>query len=162
MSRRILLDECLPRKLADLLDGEAVTTVPKQGWASKRNGELLTLASLEFDVFVTHDENLEHQQNLAEFDIGIVVIHAASNRLADIQPLREAIIEAIRTVNPGCADPMGFHGHRYEDEHFDPTGTGFRLYTHKITICRGERFRTVAAGSLLAAESSRNHVTMRG
>jgi predicted nuclease of predicted toxin-antitoxin system len=107
MSRRILLDECLPRKLADLLDGEAVTTVPRHGWASKRNGELLTLASMEFDVFVTHDENLEHQQSLADFDIGIVVIHAASNRLADIQPLREAINGAIRTVNPGCVAHVG-------------------------------------------------------
>lgn len=87
MSRRVILDECLPRKLAALLEEDMVTTVPKHGWASKKNGELLILVSQEFDVFVTHDENLEHQQNLQKFDIGIVVIHAESNRLADILPL---------------------------------------------------------------------------
>ena len=99
MSRRVILDECLPRKLAALLEGEPVTTVPKHGWAAKENGELLTLASQEFDVFVTHDENLEHQQNLQSYDIGIVVIHAASNRLADIQPLVDEINAAIESVS---------------------------------------------------------------
>ena len=98
MSRRVILDECLPRKLAALLEEEMVTTVPKHGWASKENGELLTLVSQEFDVFVTHDENLEHQQNLQKFDIGIVVIHAESNRLADIQPLIIELNAAIASV----------------------------------------------------------------
>ncbi len=63
MTLRVLLDECLPRKLSALLEGEFVTTVPKRGWASKTNGELLALASPEFDVFVTHDENLEHRNS---------------------------------------------------------------------------------------------------
>ena len=99
MSRRVILDECLPRKLAALLEGELVTTVPKRGWASKENGELLTLASQEFDVFVTHDENLEHQQNLQNFDMGIVAIHAESNRLADIQPLVSELNAAIASVS---------------------------------------------------------------
>jgi len=86
------------RKLAALLVGELVTTVPKHGWASKKNGELLSLASKEFDVFVTHDENLEHEQNLQNFDIGIVIIHAKSNRLADIRPFLDNINAAIETV----------------------------------------------------------------
>ena len=94
----MILDECLPRKLLALLEGELLTTVPKRGWASKTNGELLTLASQEFDVFVTHDENLEHQQNLKNFDIGIVVIHAESNRLADIRPLVDEINAAVESV----------------------------------------------------------------
>jgi hypothetical protein len=100
MSQRVILDECLPRKLAGLLETEDVTTVPKHGWASKKNGELLTLVSQEFDVFVTHDENLEHEQNLLNFDVGIVVIHAQSNRLADIQPLVTDIDTAIESVTP--------------------------------------------------------------
>ena len=98
MSRRVILDECLPRKLAALLDEEMVTTVPKHGWASKKNGDLLTIVSQEFDVFVTHDAKLEHQQNLQKFDIGIVVIHAKSNRLADIRPLIVELNSAIASV----------------------------------------------------------------
>ena len=98
MSRRVILDECLPRKRSALLEGELVKTVPKHGWASKTNGELLTLASPEFDVFLTHDENLEHQQNLQKIDVGIVVIHAQSNRLADIRPLIVELNAAIASV----------------------------------------------------------------
>ena len=62
---RILLDESLPRGLKGLLEGLDVVTVPEQGWQSMKNGELLRRASDAFDVFVTADQNLEHQQNIA-------------------------------------------------------------------------------------------------
>jgi hypothetical protein len=48
------------------------------GWASKTNGELLALASAEFDVFLTSDRNLSHQQNLSAFDIAVIVLVVAS------------------------------------------------------------------------------------
>ena len=57
------------------------------GWASKTNGELLALASAEFDVFLTSDRNLSHQQNLSAFNIAIIVLIAASNRIDDLRPL---------------------------------------------------------------------------
>ena len=50
---RVLLDECLPRRLKRELVGHEVRTAPEMGWASKRNGELLALAAGEFDVFLT-------------------------------------------------------------------------------------------------------------
>jgi len=61
---RVLLDECLPRKLKREVNAEFVTTVPEVGWASIQNGALLRLAEQNFDVFLTNDQNLEHQQNL--------------------------------------------------------------------------------------------------
>jgi len=42
---RVLLDECLPRRLKRELVGHDAKTVPEMGWASKRNGELLALAA---------------------------------------------------------------------------------------------------------------------
>jgi hypothetical protein len=42
---RVLLDECLPRKLKNDLAGHDVRTVPDMGWAGKKNGELLQLAA---------------------------------------------------------------------------------------------------------------------
>ena len=66
---RVLLDECLPRRLKRELVGHDVRTAPEMGWASKTNGELLALASAEFDVFLTSDRNLSRQQNLSAFDI---------------------------------------------------------------------------------------------
>ncbi|MBD2152362.1 DUF5615 family PIN-like protein [Pseudanabaena sp. FACHB-1277] len=64
---KVLLDECLPKKLKrEISDGYTIVTVPEQGWASKKNGELLRLAASEFDVFITIDNNLSAQQNLTK------------------------------------------------------------------------------------------------
>ena len=54
---RVLLDECLPRKLKRSLPGHEVWTTGDKGWAGKRNGELLGLAQLEFDALLTVDRN---------------------------------------------------------------------------------------------------------
>lgn len=84
---RVLLDECLPRRLKRELVGHDARTVPEMGWASKRNGELLALAAAEFDVFLTADRNLSHQQDVSAFDIAVVVLVARSNSINDLRPL---------------------------------------------------------------------------
>ena len=58
---RILLDECLPKKLGQLLAEHQIKTVAQAGWSGIKNGELLKLAQGEFDVFLTIDQNLVHQ-----------------------------------------------------------------------------------------------------
>ena len=73
---RVLLDECLPRRLKRELVGHDARTVPEMGWASKRNGELLALAAGEFDVFLTADRNLSYQQDVSAFNIAVVVLVA--------------------------------------------------------------------------------------
>ena len=73
---RILLDECLPKRLKRDLAGHDARTVPEMGWASKRNGELLTLAQADFDVFLTVDRNLSFQQDLGRLKLGVVVLVA--------------------------------------------------------------------------------------
>ena len=50
---KILLDECLDRRLAKEIVGYEVKTVPQMNWAGIRNGELMRLAETEFDVFIT-------------------------------------------------------------------------------------------------------------
>jgi hypothetical protein len=58
------------------------------GWSGKKNGELLKLmAQQAFEVFLTVDQNLRFQQNLSGAGVGIIVLVAAMNRLADLQPL---------------------------------------------------------------------------
>jgi len=95
---RVLLDECLPRKLKREVNAEFVTTVPEVGWASIQNGALLRLAAAEFDVFLTNDKNLEHQQNLTNLDLAIVVLVAPSNDIEDLKPLMHATNEAINKI----------------------------------------------------------------
>lgn len=82
---RVLLDECLPRKLKQELSGHDVFSVPEMGWAGKKNGELLSLAMGRFDVFVTADQNLPYQQNLVGHGIAVVVLKAKDNRLATLK-----------------------------------------------------------------------------
>jgi len=66
---KILIDECLPRKLKSELSEHDCSTVPEMGWAGKKNGELLRLMSGTVNVFITVDQNLKHQQNLATSSI---------------------------------------------------------------------------------------------
>ncbi|MGL4620828.1 MAG: DUF5615 family PIN-like protein [Chroococcidiopsis sp.] len=100
---KILLDECIDRKLArDFPDCE-VKTVPQMGWAGVKNGQLLALAQVEFDVFITVDRNLSFEQNLPQFDIAVIVLQASSNRLADLKPLVPEILAILATAAKGEA-----------------------------------------------------------
>src|SRR5436190_354438 len=99
----VLLDECLDRKLAVTLIGHYVRTVPQMGWASIKNGELLSRAEDKFDVFLTIDRNLPSQQHLIKFDIAVLVIRTRSSRLADIKPLIPLILAALPKTKTGHA-----------------------------------------------------------
>ena len=104
---RVLLDECLPRRLKGELVGHYARTAPEMGWASKTNGELLTLAAADFDVFLTSDRNLSYQQNVAGFNIAVIVLVAASNGIDDLRPLVPRLLEALATVNAGTVKLVG-------------------------------------------------------
>jgi len=98
---RILLDECLPRRLVRDLNCYSVTTVPRQGWAGRKDSELLALAEGEFDVFVTSDSNLAFQQNLRQVSLIVVVVRAVNSRYETIQPLVPNILHAIASARRG-------------------------------------------------------------
>ena len=104
---RVLLDECLPRRLKRELIGHTARTAPEMGWASKRNGELLRLAAHEFDVFLTVDRNLQFQQQLSAFNIAAIVLVADTNTLAHLQPLMSLVLEAIPTAERGKVAVVG-------------------------------------------------------
>ena len=98
---RILIDECLPKKLKLELPDHFVQTVPEAGWASKQNGELLRLAENEFDVLLTNDRNIEHQQNVKQFALAFIVLVAATNDINDLIPLVPAVKTALKDIQPG-------------------------------------------------------------
>ncbi|NMF67517.1 DUF5615 family PIN-like protein [Brasilonema octagenarum] len=98
---RVLLDECLPKKLKRELPGYTVITVPQQGWAGKKNGVLLRLAQTEFDVFVTIDQNLTSQQNLSQINLAIIVLIAKDNQIETLQPLMPKVLEALKIIKTG-------------------------------------------------------------
>lgn len=74
---RVLLDENLDWRLVRYFDADfQVTTVSRQGWKGLRNGDLLQQAEAMFDVLVTMDQGIEHQQNLRKYAIGVILISA--------------------------------------------------------------------------------------
>jgi len=104
---RVLLDECIDRRLAAHVAGHEVTTVPQAGWAGRKNGELLALAAASFDAFVTVDRNLSFQQHIPRFSIAVIVLRAPSNRLVDLRPLIPRLLEVLSTVRPGALTWVG-------------------------------------------------------
>ena len=71
------------------------------GWAGKKNGELMRVAHSEFDVFVTADQNLRYQQNLAYSEIGVVVLIASDTRIETLILLMPQVNLAVKTVLVG-------------------------------------------------------------
>jgi hypothetical protein len=92
---KLLLDECLDRRLARDIVGHDVSAVQQMGWAGVENGELLRRAAAVFDAFITVDRNLSFQQNPAELPLAVIVLRAPSNRLADLKPLVPKLLTAL-------------------------------------------------------------------
>lgn len=89
---RVLLDEMLDRRMKrSLPDGIEALTVRERGWGSVQNGDLLEAAQREFDVLLTTDRGIPHQQNLERFELAVVVLSAKSNSLADLEPLMPGV-----------------------------------------------------------------------
>lgn len=101
---RVLLDECVPKALGRSLVGHACRTVPQEGWSGKKNGELLGLMSAAgFEVFLTVDQGVRHQQNLRSAGVAVVVMVGLSNDIDDLLPLVPGVLAALSAVQPGDA-----------------------------------------------------------
>ncbi len=99
---RILLDECVPRRLRRELSGHDVHTVPEMGWSGKKNGDLLQLmAGQGFEALLTVDRSIRYQQNLLKTGVAMVVLVAQTNRLADLVSLLPKVEAALASLKPG-------------------------------------------------------------
>ncbi len=97
----VILDECLPRRLLRDIQDHFVTTVPRQGWAGRKDGELIKLADGRFDVFITMDSNIVYQQSFAGMKLCLIVLHGVNSRYETLQPLVPQIRKRILTASPG-------------------------------------------------------------
>jgi len=93
---RILLDECVPWPMHRLLTNHSCTSVQAQGWSGIRNGDLLQRAEAEFDLFITSDQNIRYQQNLAWRRIAILEL--STNDLRRIKAASALILEEVSRV----------------------------------------------------------------
>jgi hypothetical protein len=104
---RLLLDECVPKRLRRELSGHETKTVAEMGWAGITNGALLKLADGQFDALLTVDQGIEYQQNLTGLRIGVIVMMASSNDLDDLRPLLPEVEKALAKTGPGMFTKVG-------------------------------------------------------
>jgi hypothetical protein len=98
---RLFLDECVDWRLSRDLVGHDIKTARQMGWTTIRNGELIALAAKQFDVFLTVDRNLAFQLNQGTLPMAVVVLHARTNRLADLKPLVPKLLAVLDAAKPG-------------------------------------------------------------
>jgi len=78
---RVLLDECLPRKLKFAFPEHEVRSAQQEGWGGLRNGALLPIA--------------------------IVAMVVPSNRLGDLLPMVGQVRAALIRAKPGAVTRVG-------------------------------------------------------
>ncbi len=98
---RVLLDNCVDTRLCTYIENHEVVHVIDRGWDALSNGKLLSAAAADgFDVLVTVDKNLRHQQNFAKRRIGLVVLSPLFTTLEYLVPLVPQLQRALDNPEP--------------------------------------------------------------
>lgn len=96
----ILLDQGTPVGIRKYLKEHTVQTCAQCGWGTLKNGDLLEAAEQAgFQVFLTPDKNIRHQQNLATRTIAIVVV--GTPQWPALQEHVDRVVEAVSAAKPG-------------------------------------------------------------
>lgn len=98
---RLLLDECVARKLKRDLVGHEVVTVVEAGYSGLKNGVLLRAASGNFDVLITVDRNLPFQQNIGSLQIAVLILMSQGITYSHLKPLVPEVLALLNTIQPG-------------------------------------------------------------
>src|SRR5215470_19710743 len=97
---RLLLDECVPRKLKKEFIGHEVKTATEAGLAGLKNGDLLRAAEGQFGALVTVDKSIPHQQNLGSFQLVVLILVAKRTTYEFLKPLIPKALEALESSEP--------------------------------------------------------------
>ena len=99
---KIIIDECLPKRLTRIFSEHDVWTVPQIGLAGIEDGILLDELNMrDIDLFVTMDGNIEFQQQFINRKFSTLIIQSVSNRLNDLLHLENNILTIISKIEPG-------------------------------------------------------------
>ena len=97
---KILFDHGTPAPLRHHLPEHFVDRSAERGWELLENGELIRKAEEDgYDLIVTTDQNIRHQQNLRDVRLAIVVL--LSPAWPRVQLRTAEIRQSIEQVEPG-------------------------------------------------------------
>ncbi|MCI5065566.1 DUF5615 family PIN-like protein [bacterium] len=101
---KILLDECVPQRFADLIEGHEVRLAQEMGWASIKNGELMALASQAFDIMITVDKKMASQHDSKTLKMPVIILSARSTQYKHIKLLAPKLTNILKE-----SPKNGFH-----------------------------------------------------
>ncbi|HEX5150449.1 MAG TPA: hypothetical protein VFW07_03310 [Parafilimonas sp.] len=82
---KILLDECVTKRLKPYLTEFEVFTVSEMNWNGIKNGRLMTLCvDNSFDSLLTIDKNLMYQQNLDKCKLTIAILNSSTSKIEEL------------------------------------------------------------------------------
>ncbi|MDQ3681888.1 MAG: hypothetical protein M3352_02295 [Bacteroidota bacterium] len=82
---KILLDECVTKRLKQHLKEYEIFTVTEMRWNGLKNGKLLAACVINnFDILLTIDKNLMYQQNLEKYELSIVVLNSTTSKIEEL------------------------------------------------------------------------------
>jgi hypothetical protein len=103
----ILFDQATPVPIRPYLIRHKVRTAFQQGWDTLRNGDLLTAAERAgFDLLLTTEKNIRHQQNLSTRKIAVVVL--GLQQWPKLRPHVRRIVEAVDAAAAGSYSEVEF------------------------------------------------------
>ena len=103
----VLLDKNVPYPLIKLLSAHTVKTVEQENWGTLLDSQLLGAAENKgYDVLVTCDQNIVHQQNLTNVKMALVIIDT------NIWPIIRAnpglVVQAVSAASPGSHQTVNY------------------------------------------------------
>jgi len=104
---KILLDECLDRRLARDFLGHEVDHVRAIGWASLDDGELIRRAAARYDAFITVDRGIAFQQDLTRFRLAIFILRSRRITRAALAPLIPEVLNVLPNAARGTVTWIG-------------------------------------------------------
>ena len=82
---KILLDECVTKRLKSHLSEFEVFTVSEMKWNGIKNGKLMALCGdNNFELLLTIDKNLMFQQNLDKYELTIAVLNSLTSKIEEM------------------------------------------------------------------------------
>ncbi len=99
---KILLDECVTKKVKELLLGHTVFTIGQMDWQGLKNGMLIKQAEQQnFDILLTIDKNISYQQNTSKYNISIVVLNCNNSTIESIKDYIPNFLEQANSFEKG-------------------------------------------------------------
>lgn len=96
----ILFDNGTPAPLRYSLKGHVVVEAIERGWDRLANGALIAAAEAAgFELLLTTDKNIRHQQNLTGRKIAFVVL--GNQRWPTLRRYTEKVVAAVNAATPG-------------------------------------------------------------